>query len=229
MRRGMRWRVLLEQPEKVKDMLANTTLEEFTAKLASGAPTPGGGSAAALAGALSASLIQMVCDLTLGREKYKAHEDSVREIRHKAEAMHRDLLALVDKDADAYDSVMAAIRMPKETEGEKATRKEAIGRANLFATETPMATAEGCVTLLGLVADLVERGNPNALSDVGTAAMLAYAGLRGGAMNVRINLGGIADAGYAARARERVQRIEVEGEKLREEGLRAVFSKGSLQ
>jgi formiminotetrahydrofolate cyclodeaminase len=143
--------------------------------------------------------------------------------------MHRDLLALVDKDADAYDSVMAAIRMPKETEGEKATRKKAIGRANLFATETPMATAEGCVTLLRLVADLVERGNPNALSDVGTAAMLAYAGLRGGAMNVRINLGGIADASYAATARERVQRIEVEGEKLREEGLRAVFSKGSLQ
>jgi glutamate formiminotransferase/formiminotetrahydrofolate cyclodeaminase len=79
------------------------------------------------------------------------------------------------------------------------------------------------------VADLVERGNPNALSDVGTAAMLAYAGLRGGAMNVRINLGGIADAGYAATARERVQRIEVEGERLREEGLRAVFSNGSLQ
>jgi len=210
-------------------MLAKMSLEEFTATLASGAPTPGGGSAAALAGALSASLLQMVCDLTLGRDKYRAHEESVRQIRQKAEALHRDLLALVDKDAVAYDGVMAAIRMPKETESDKAARKEAIGRANLFATETPMATAEGCVMLLGLAGELVGKGNPNALSDVGTAAMLAYAGLRGGAMNVRINLGGIADAEHAARARERVQRIEVEGEKLREEGLRAVFATGSLQ
>ena len=85
------------------------------------------------------------------------------------------------------------------------------------------------VTLLRLTSQLVGKSNSNALSDVGTAAMLAYAGLRGGAMNVRINLGGIADAEHAARARERVQRIEVEGENLREEGLRAVFSTGSLQ
>lgn len=208
-------------------MLAKTSLEEFTAKLASGAPTPGGGSASALAGALSASLIQMVCDLTLGRDKYREHEQSVRPIRQKAEALRRDLLALVDRDADAYDGVMAAMRMPKETESEKAARKEAIGRATLFATETPMATAEGCVTLLRLAVELVGRSNPNALSDVGMAAMLAYAGLRGGTMNVRINLGGITDAGHATRARERVQRIEVEGERLREEGLRAVFATGS--
>ena len=211
------------------EMLAKTSLEEFTARLASGAPTPGGGSAAALAGALSASLIQMVCDLTLGRDKYREHEEPVRQIRQKAEALHRNLLALVDRDADAYDGVMAAIRMPKETEREKAARKEAMGRANLFATETPMATAEGCVTLLGLAGALVGRSNTNALSDAGTAAMLAYAGLRGGAMNVRINLSGIGDAGHAAKARERVQRIEVEGEKLREEILRAIFAAGALQ
>ncbi len=117
MRRGMRWRVLLEQPEKVKDMLANTTLEEFTAKLASGAPTPGGGSAAPLAGALSASLIQMVCDLTLGREKYKAHEEAVRAIRQKAEALNRDLLALVDKDADAYARSRKNFTSPKSLVG----------------------------------------------------------------------------------------------------------------
>ena len=82
---------------------------------------------------------------------------------------------------------------------------------------------------LHAVADLVERGNPNALSDVGTAAMLAYAGLRGGAMNVRINIGGIKDADHAAKARERVSRLEVDGEKLREESLRAVSSNAGLQ
>jgi formiminotetrahydrofolate cyclodeaminase len=229
LRRGPSVRVPHDRSEGVREMLAKTSLEEFTAKLASGAPTPGGGSAAAMAGALSASLIQMVCDLTLGRDKYRAHDESVRRIRQKAEAMHRNMLALVDRDADAYDGVMAAIRMPKGTEREKAARREAMGRANLFATETPMATAEGCVTLLGLAGELVGKSNTNALSDVGTAAMLAYAGLRGGAMNVRINLSGIVDAGHAARARERVQRIEVEGEKLREESLRAVFAAGSLQ
>jgi formiminotetrahydrofolate cyclodeaminase len=217
------------RPEGVNDMLAKTTLEEFIEKLASGTPTPGGGSAAAMAGALSASLIQMVCDLTLGRDKYREHEQTVVEIRRRAETLRRDLLALVDRDADAYDGVMKAIRMPKATEAEKAARQEAIGRANLFATETPMATAEGCVVLLGLAVRLVESGNPNAVSDVGTAAVLAYAGLRGGAMNVRINLGGSADAGHAGRARERVQRIEVEGEKLREAALRAVFARQSLR
>ena len=101
--------------------------------------------------------------------------------------------------------------------------------ANLFATETPMATAEACVALLRLAAELVDKGNPNALSDVGPGAMLAYAGLRGGAMNVRINLGGFKDAGHAAKARERVSRLEVDGEKLREESLRAIFSNSSLR
>ncbi len=209
-------------------MLAKLSLEDFNAKLASGDPTPGGGSAAALAGALSASLIGMVCDLTLGREKYRAHEEVVRGIRQKTDGLRRDLLALVDKDASAYDDVIAAIRMPKGTDLEKEARSAAIARANLFATETPIATAEACVALLGLAHDLIGKGNPNALSDVGTAAMLAYAGLRGGSMNVRINLGGIKDTEQAAKARDRVQRLEVEGERLREEALRAIFSGGAL-
>ena len=210
-------------------MLVKSTLEEFTAKLSSGEPTPGGGSAAALAGALSASLIRMVCDLTIGRQKYKAHEAAALEIRRKAAALHRDLLVLVDKDAAAYDGVIAAIRMPKGTESEQTARSEAIGRANLYATETPVATAEACVALLHLANDLVDKGNPNALSDVGTAAMLAYAGLRGGTMNVRINLAGIKDADHAAKARSRIQSLEVDGEKLREQALKAITAGPGMQ
>jgi len=210
-------------------MLVKTTVEEFMAQLAAGTPTPGGGSAAALAGSLAAALVQMVCDLTLGRDKFKAHEEAVSAIRAKAEARRKDLLALVDRDAAAYDEVIRARRLPKGTDAERRSRDEALGRANLFATETPMAAADACAALMALAVELAHKGNPNALSDVGTAAMLAYAGLRGGAMNVRINLGGIGDEQRAAKARERVRRLEVEGEKLREEALVAVFSRSNLR
>jgi len=210
-------------------MLANMTLEEFAASLSAGTPTPGGGSAAALAGALSASLVQMVCDLTLGREPYKAHEETVRSIRQRAEALRRDLLVLVDRDAEAYDGVIKAIRLPKGSEAEKLARAAAISRANLFATETPLAVAEACAALLTMSTEMAYKGNPNAVSDAGTAALLAYAGLRGGVLNVRINLKGIGDDERAAKARERVRRLEVDAERLREESLGAVFSRSNLR
>ncbi len=210
-------------------MLARSSLEDFISKLSAGTPTPGGGSAAALSGALAASLVQMVCELTLGREKYKAHDAAVSSIREKAGGLRRDLLALVDRDAAAYDEVIKAVRMPKESDEDLTARKDALSKANLFATETPMAVADACAALMTMAIDLAHKGHPNALSDVGTAALLAYAGLRGGAMNVRINLKGIADEAYAEKARERVQRLEVEGEKLREEALISVFSRPNLR
>ena len=206
-------------------MLAKMSLKEFAENLASGAPTPGGGSAAALAGALSASLIQMVCDLTIGREKYKAYEAQARTIRQRAEVLRVDLLALVDRDAAAYDGVIRAIRMPKASEEEKSARAEVLAKANLYATETPMAVAEACAVLQGMAIELACEGNSNAVSDAGTAALLAYAGLRGATMNIRINLDGIGDEKRAEKLRERVRRLEVDGERSREESLGAVSSR----
>lgn len=206
-------------------MLAKLTLEEFTEKLAAGTPTPGGGSAAALSGALSAALLRMVCDLTAGRERYRDHEEAVRSIRTRAEGLRRDLLALVDRDAEAYDSVVQARRMAKRTSTEQEARAAAVSKANLFATETPMATADACAALMGLAVELAQIGNVNAVSDVGSAALLAYAGLRAGIMNVRVNLGGIAEAEHAAKASDRVRRLEVDAERLREEAITAVFSR----
>ncbi len=206
-------------------MLTKTTLEEFTQQLAAGTPTPGGGSAAALAGALAASLVQMVCDLTLGKDRYREHEETVRTIRQRAEALRKDLLILVDRDAEAYDAVMRALRLPKGTEAEKRRRGEVLARANLFATETPMATADACVVLMALAIELAHKGNQNALSDVGAAALLAYAGLRGGVMNVRANLKGIEPEELVAKLRDRVRRLEMDAEKRREEALAAVFSR----
>jgi formiminotetrahydrofolate cyclodeaminase len=167
----------------------------------------------------------MVCELTLGREAYRQHEEAVRSIRKRAESLRRDLIALVDRDAEAYDGVMRAIRMPKGTPEEKAARKEALVQANLFATETPMATADACAALMGLAIELAPWGNPNALSDVGAAALLAYSGLRGGVLNVRINLKGLGSEDNAAKARERVRDLEVSAEQFREEALKAVSSR----
>src|SRR5882724_1396458 len=157
------------QAGKESMMLVKSTLEQFTERLAAATPTPGGGSAAALSGSLSASLLQMVCNLTLGRERYKAHDEAVGEIRKRAEILRKDLMVLVDRDAEAYDKVVEARRLPKETAAEQEIRRAALSRANLFATETPMATAEGCAALMLLAIELAHKGNVNAVSDVGSA------------------------------------------------------------
>jgi formiminotetrahydrofolate cyclodeaminase len=206
-------------------MLSTTGFDELTRRLAAATPTPGGGSASAAAGALSAALLTMVTDLTLGREAHRAHEAAVGAIRQRAEGLRKDLLALVDRDAEAYDGVVRALRLPKGSEAERRDRSEALARATLYATETPLAIADACAALLAMAIDLAYKGNPNAVSDVGVAALLAYSGLRGGILNVRANLKGIKDEAAAARARERVRRLEVEAEKRREEALGAVFSR----
>ena len=191
-------------------MLTQLSVEQFVERLAAATPTPGGGSAAALSGSLAAALVQMVCDLTIGKEGYQQHEPFLRPIRAQGESLRRELLTLVDRDAAAYDRVIAALRLPKAGDAEKAERKAALGRANLEATEVPLAAAEACARVLRLSAELLPRGNRNALSDVGTAAALAVAGLRGGLMNVRINLGGLSDPDRASAIRARAEAIETE-------------------
>jgi len=208
-------------------MFSSSTLEQFGDSLAAATPTPGGGSAAALGGSLAAALVEMVCGLTLGKEAYRAHEPALQVMRDRAATLRRELLAMVDRDALAYDAVMAAIRMPKASDAEKAARKEALGRANMTATEIPLAAAECCAALMGLARDLVSRGNRNALSDIGTAAVLAEAGLRGALMNVRINLGGFPDPVKAAAIRDRARDLEIEGDRLRLASLEALKAAGA--
>lgn len=200
-------------------MLIDETVEGFAARLAAGTPTPGGGSAGALAGSLAAALVQMVCDLTIGKEAYRDHEASLRAMRGRAQELRSNLLRLVDRDAEAYDQVVAARRRPRTSEAEKAARQEALARANLIATEVPLLTAEACVEILALAVDLAAKGNRNASSDVGTAAVLAHAGLLGGVMNVRANLPGLADPERSAAAASRVQVLEQEGQRLRDQCL----------
>jgi formiminotetrahydrofolate cyclodeaminase len=206
-------------------MLIGLTVEEFTEALAASTPTPGGGSASAQAGAMAASLLRMMCDLTLGREAYRAHEAAVQGIKGRAESLRKDLLALVDRDAEAYDSVVHALRLPKGTPAELSERAAALGRANLFAIEAPMAIADACAVLMGLAGELAIKGNVNAVSDVGAAALLAYAGLRGAILSVRVNLKGVKDEAQALKIRDRVRRLEIDSEKLREDALTAVYGR----
>ena len=191
--------------------LQDLSVSAFLDRLAAGTPTPGGGSAAALAGALGGSLLQMVCRLTIGRDEARPHEAVLGAMLGQAADLEGRLRSLVDEDALAYDQVMAALRLPKTTDDEKGARRAALRRANAAATDTPLRTAEACHALLGLAAELAATGNRNALSDIGSAAQLLQAGLRGAVMNVRINLPGLGDPAQAEQFEARVSRLEEEG------------------
>jgi formiminotetrahydrofolate cyclodeaminase len=195
-------------------MLMDLKVKEFADRLAAGVPTPGGGSASALAGCLAAALGSMVCDLTLGRPKYEAARPDMEKAREALSGMRRDLLALVDRDAEAYDEVARAMKLPRETPEEKAARQQAVAKANQFATEIPVKTAETCLAVLEQVRIVAEKGNPNAVSDAGVAAHLAHTGLAGAALNVRINLPGIPDRERASQIEERLARLEAGAERL---------------
>jgi formiminotetrahydrofolate cyclodeaminase len=158
-------------------------------RLASTDPTPGGGSAAAWAGATGAALVAMVCAMPKTRTGAGAERERLETARGWSKESGERLRRLVDDDAAAFDAVMAAYRLPKETEDEKARRKEAITAANRHATDVPMRTAEACLVVLAAAHEAASHGNPNALSDARTGAALALAGLLGALENVRINLG----------------------------------------
>jgi imidazolonepropionase len=185
-------------------MLVDLTTRQLLERLASDAPTPGGGSASALAGAQAAALVEMVASLTLGNEKYAASRGALEPIRTKAASYRAELADLVDRDADAYDGVVAAMRLPKQTEEEKAARKTARAQALRYAAEIPLKTAELSVAVSDLAAAAAPIANPSAGSDLQVAAMLAEAALGGAAANVRINLGGAGSEEFAAKANERL-------------------------
>jgi formiminotetrahydrofolate cyclodeaminase len=208
------WSFFLRMIRGDANMLVDLKLKEFTDRLASGVPTPGGGSAAALAGCLAASLGTMVCELTLGKAKYEPVRPDMERTREALAGMRKDLLALVDRDSDAYDEVARAMKLPKDSQEEKTARQEALGKATQFATEIPVKTAETCLAVLEQVKVVAEKGNGNAISDAGVAAHLAYTGLAGAAMNVRINLPGILDRSRALQIEERLARMEAEAERL---------------
>lgn len=174
-------------------------LKQFLDNVASDSPTPGGGSASALAGALSASLIAMVAGLSLKKEKKK--EKEMREIKKKAMALQKRLLLAVDEDAKSYDAVIHAFRLPKTTEKERLSRVRAIQKAYQKATVTPQLVCKRSIQLLEYSRFLILKGNPNAISDTGVAAFLADAALAGGLLNIGINLVPVTDKDFLKKMR----------------------------
>jgi formiminotetrahydrofolate cyclodeaminase len=160
-------------------------IKRFLENLASPTPTPGGGSASALAGALAASLISMVARLS---QKDKGMKKEMAEISRKALNLQKRLLRAVEEDAKSFDAVMRAFRLPKNTEAEKRRRVQAIQRAYQKATVVPQQVCQHSIEILELSKTLLLKGNPNAFSDAGVATFLADTALAGGLLNVRINL-----------------------------------------
>mgnify|MGYP000857502678 CR=1 FL=1 len=201
--------------------LVDLTLAEFNDALASGEAAPGGGSAAALAGALGAALAAMVGRLTLGRAQYAEHQDAMTDIVARADALRSELLAQIDADTVAYTQVMEAYRLPKADAEEKAARTAAIQAALCHAADIPLATARACVSVLELAVTACRHGNRNASSDGVVAALIAQASLEGAARNVRINLTSIKDATYCAEMGRKVDALSARGQRLLAEALAA--------
>jgi formiminotetrahydrofolate cyclodeaminase len=191
------------------------SVREFLSALASSAPTPGGGTAAAIAGAMGAGLAEMVGALTLSREKFAPVHDAMRSLSEEALRAREDFLVLAREDSEAYDAVVAARRLAKETEEERETRAQAIESAGRLATEVPMRTARTAVRLLAHLPELVEKGNPNALSDAGAAALMLSAAAEAALLNVGINLPGISDAAFVELMRREAAAVQAETRRLR--------------
>jgi glutamate formiminotransferase/formiminotetrahydrofolate cyclodeaminase len=198
------------------------SLADLLEALASEAPTPGGGTAAAVGASMGAALAEMVAGVTLSKEKYAASHEAVRPIAEAAREARREFLALAREDSEAYDLVVAARRLPKGTEEEKAARTKRIEEANRQATEVPMRTARAAARLLAALPELVEKGNPNAASDAGSAALLLEAAAEAALLNVGINLSGVSDAELVGRMQRETADLQEQTRRLRDQVLAEV-------
>lgn len=183
--------------------LAEMKVAEFTKLMASDAPAPGGGSAAALSGALGAALTAMVCALTVGKKKYAEAQELALEGQKRALDLASRFTDVMDRDTEAFNAVSAVFAMPKETDGEKAARKAAMQEALKGCTKTPFEMMELACEALELTRSLVGRLNASAASDLGCSALALKAAIQGAWLNVLINISGINDAAFAAEYRKK--------------------------
>lgn len=180
------------------ERLTDKPVSQFLTELASSAPAPGGGSVAALSGALGAALVSMVCNLTVGKKKYADVEKDIKALLENSERLRHKLADLLQADVQAYTAVSQAMKMPRATDEEKAARAKVMQQALKKATEVPLQIAEACVEVIALCQPAAEKGNKNAVSDAGVAILMAEAGLRSAALNILINLGWIEDQSFTA-------------------------------
>ena len=199
--------------------LTDLNSKDFLTALASSAPAPGGGGGAAMAGALAAALASMVCNLTIGKEKFAQQEPEVKCLLDEAEEVRQALLALVEDDAAVFNSFMACYKLPKATDAEKAARTAAIRAAAKQAAEVPLAIARASYRVLQLAQRLVNIGNPGVITDGACSTLLARAALRCAEYNVRINLGLTKDEEYNNKVAAELNNLLKTAEELEEEAL----------
>lgn len=204
----------------------NKSIEVFLQELASNAPTPGGGGAAALMGATGAALVAMVANLTLGK---KGYEDVTAEMQlqlDEAMTLKQRFKAMMNEDVVAFNGLMGAYRLPKDTDEQKTARSQAIQKGLMGATEAPMDCARACAQGIRLAMRSAKTGNTQVISDAGVAVLSLQAGLRSAALNVDINAPSIKDRGYADAAVAELQKLLDECLPLAEEAYQVV--KGRL-
>ena len=198
-------------------LLREHTLKQFVEVLASDAPAPGGGSAAALNGALAAALVHMTGALTAGKEKYREFQAPMQEIMNKAKDLQNKLITGIDEDTEAFNKVSAVFSMPKETPEQKAARTQAMQAALKAAAVTPLETMQAAYQCLKLAEAAFGKTNTSCLSDFGSAVLFALAAVRSAWLNVKINLSGIKDEEYKAKTESQAREILVSSEKLAED------------
>jgi formiminotetrahydrofolate cyclodeaminase len=191
----------------MEERTLDRSVPAFLDALASGAPAPGGGGAAAVAGAMGAALVSMVCNLTIGRQRYAQAEAEMREILDRAETLRAELQQLAEDDVAAFNRLSAAYKLPRVTDADIAIRRDAIQSSLRRATEVPLRTARSAAAILPLCSPVAERGNQAAVSDIGVAVLLAHAAVRSALLNVEINLRTIEDALYTNQVRSEVARL----------------------
>ena len=179
--------------------LIEMNLRDYLDVLKSEAPAPGGGSVSALSGAQGAALVSMVCELTIPKERYAEFKELCQSVREEILEIYERLTLSIDEDTEAFSKVSAAMKLPKESDEEKAVRSQVIQEATVTATEVPYKVMELCLAGLETTARIVGRSNPNAASDLGVADLNLLAGVKGAYLNVMINLPSLKGEGVKER------------------------------
>ena len=205
--------------------LASMKINSFLSELASSSPAPGGGSVAALAGSLGAALSSMVCNLTIGKEKYIDVLDEIKETLKKSEKIRKNLIRLIDEDTKAFNDVMKAFKMPKESENQKEKRRKAIQEGYKNAAKVPFKTAEICEKIFEVAKIVAKKGNQNSITDSAVSAIMAKAGIESAILNVKINLGSIKDENFVKKISSELTKLQNAADKKTSEILKIVNSK----
>ncbi len=206
-------------------MIKDKPVQTFLDDMASKASTPGGGSAAAIMGAMGAALVSMVANLTVGKKNYEEVDEEMQELLATSEKLRDELTSMIKADVDVFDQVMAAYGLAKESDEEKVQRSQAIQSALKEATDVPLACARLCAEVIKICQPMAEKGNKNVISDAGVAVLAANAALRSAALNVYINIGGIKDEDFANDRRQQLESLLAGNNEMTEEVYELVKSK----